>query len=449
MAGQPQKEELCCKRLSSPPPVRPPAVRFPPFPLRRISRERFPAALVLLLSSIACGASSDADTATTPVSSGALALTVVTTGRDIDSTGYTVSVTGQLSLSVPANGTVAFRDISAGTYTVTLADIALNCTAVRSGFLITIIAAQTATDTARVRCAGPLRDRIVLLAREWEGALLPKYEVFAIRPDGSGLERITWDQADYREPVVSPDGLRIAVSRGYEGGKRFGLYVMDADGANARLLTGGLPSNVAVARDPAWSPDGSRLVFQGAFTGPIPGPNGSTGETAWNRVFVVNADGTGLRELAADTLTYWRDDWTPRWSPDGQRIVWVRYMNSTPNMVSAATDGRDIRPFNANQSVSPLYYAWSPDGTRMALSDNGRVWIAGADGTRRRAVSFPPMYTGDAMPSWSPDGRNLAFVRYNQQARTYTVVRVDTAGTKEAVVTTLGGIVYARWTPLP
>jgi Tol biopolymer transport system component len=105
-----------------------------------------------------------------------------------------------------------------------------------------------------------------------------------VRANGTGKHRLVSTNGD-RFPAAqwSPDGTRVVFTRA--AGDRRRLYVVGADGTGARLL---------VARDfagddeevPQWSPDGSRVAF--------------TGWTAGCRtkiVYVVNADGAGLRQL--------------------------------------------------------------------------------------------------------------------------------------------------------
>jgi hypothetical protein len=112
-------------------------------------------------------------------------------------------------------------------------------------------------------------------------------------------------------PVVSPDGSRIAfVSRSAS----HDLVVMDADGTGTHVVVDG--SGITDVSSIAWSPDGSRIAFEGN------GPRG---------VYVVGVDGSGLLLLA-------RSATRPYWSPDGTRIVFER---AGLNVIDA--DGTDRR----------------------------------------------------------------------------------------------------------
>ena len=96
-----------------------------------------------------------------------------------------------------------------------------------------------------------------------------------------------------------------------------GLWVVNADGSNPRQLT-----RYAVGSNPAWSPDGRRIAFEGDLQGSA-GPSD---------LFVVNADGSGLRRLA-------RNGGAPAWSPDGRTIAFLH--NREVYIVKA--DGSDER----------------------------------------------------------------------------------------------------------
>jgi TolB protein len=102
-------------------------------------------------------------------------------------------------------------------------------------------------------------------------------DLAAIGTDGSDLKRIT-KGGGYTYASFSPDGLSILHRR--VQGERSQIYVMDADGSNARNLSG------ASTLDgwPAWSPDGRRIVFSRKIKGGF-------------QIFVMNRDGSSVRQL--------------------------------------------------------------------------------------------------------------------------------------------------------
>src|SRR5438876_8850320 len=107
-------------------------------------------------------------------------------------------------------------------------------------------------------------------------------ELAVVKPDGTGRRRLTTDQFGYFMPDISRDGRHIAFAG------PGGIYAMNADGTGTTLV---VSRGSSIDATPAWSPDGSRIAFRSMVDGPF----GSAG-----RIFVVNVDGTGLRQLSPD-----------------------------------------------------------------------------------------------------------------------------------------------------
>ena len=104
------------------------------------------------------------------------------------------------------------------------------------------------------------------------------WEIVTIRADGQDQTNLTGSSQHEFSPAWSPDGTRIAYSRVF--GTDEDVFVMDEDGSNQTNLTQG---SQALNVDPAWSPDGTRIVFARHRGG--------------SDLFVMNADGSGLRQL--------------------------------------------------------------------------------------------------------------------------------------------------------
>ena len=133
-------------------------------------------------------------------------------------------------------------------------------------------------------------------------------QVFAMNPDGSGLEQLTSEpRAPWASsPAWSPDGLSIACSSGQ--GVAVGIYSIDLASGALRLLSQVGQQGVS----PSWSPDGAWIAYTVVDT-----------VNDFSQVWVMAADGGGDRQLTfAET---WDRD--PTWSPDGTRIAFGRLVD--------------------------------------------------------------------------------------------------------------------------
>ena len=242
-----------------------------------------------------------------------------------------------------------------------------------------------------------------------------RLQVFTQRPDGSQRRQLTFD-GDNGRPDWSPDGTRIAFGSIKDG--RSWVCVIDADGSGLRRLAEGSP-------DPDWSPDGSRI----AFTHPSPLPGGRIGSEIW----VVNADGSGPRQVTRSGTF----KGGPSWSPDGTRMAFILVRNPgsptnpRPQIGIVNADGTGERVLTregrvnvrrepdgavtvletADDANAP---AWSPVDDRIAFWSGietryGQVWTIRSDGTESRQLTEDPAHRNSDDPSWSPDGKQILF----------------------------------------
>jgi TolB protein len=189
-----------------------------------------------------------------------------------------------------------------------------------------------------------------------------------------------------------------------------GLYVMNADGTGLRRLTRN--ATLAAGADPIWSPDGRKLVFvkRPPRSGATCGPAGRCKD----EIYVIHADGTGLRRLTRNTVK----DFRPVWSPDGGKIAFVRVRgNQTANIYVMNADGSGQRRLTPTLRRSPwVELAWSPDWTKIAFIASasyrgaGDIFVMNADGSGLRNVTNTVTTSFDF--AWSPDGRRIAYLDY-------------------------------------
>jgi hypothetical protein len=206
----------------------------------------------------------------------------------------------------------------------------------------------------------------------FESTLGGKFAIYTVRPDGTGLTRLTADTSNSEQPRWSPDGRRIVFSSDRAG--HGDLYLMNADGSGVTRLTDMGGGGYYQA---SFSPDGNWIAFQGR-------PDNR--ETR-DRVFVIASDGSALRQLT-DT-SYGAEG--PRWSSDGRSITFRQVPYPRRMWAEMGEADMDVAK-KGERLVSVLR-----DGTGLAP----------ANGPPRQAnnVSVP----GDARPS--PDARAFAYTK--------------------------------------
>jgi HYR domain/WD40-like Beta Propeller Repeat len=167
------------------------------------------------------------------------------------------------------------------------------------------------------------------------------------------------------------------------------IYSINLDGTEQRRLT----SSATVDREPAWSPDGSKIAF-------------SRSEAAFANVFVMNADGSGQTNLTNDLTSSNMD---PTWSPAGNQIAFVSdRVDSTADIFRINADRTGLVNLTQTPDVREVNPSWSPDGSKIAYDTGGSMWVMNADGTEQTNLTGFNVW-GDQQPSWSPSGDRIAF----------------------------------------
>jgi len=296
-------------------------------------------------------------------------------------------------------------------------------------------------------------------------------EVYAMDADGSGPRNLTQNPAKDVHPAWSPDGRKIAFVSRRDGNSE--IYVMNADGSGQRNLTRSRASDdpptffsAISSSAPAWSRDGRRIAFLRPATRSYKYPGRGVIRRDGTDLYVVNADGSGLRNLTRNlrpTYPYSQLVWSPDgrtiyfgrylvrtdgsgarrlpyipitavWSPDGRRIAFAKKRPGPPSpsltdiyVMNADGSGTRNLTHNASYNAEP---AWSPDGRKIAFHStrdgNREIYVMNADGSGKRNLTRNPAQDGH--PSWSPDGRRIAFVSNRDGRLEAHVMNADGSG---------------------
>jgi len=263
---------------------------------------------------------------------------------------------------------------------------------------------------------GSLSDRWILFTGQ--AALDPGSPViYAIRPDGTGLRKVTSGLGQALYPRWSRDGNQIAyVTMGSD--LIYQVWVMKRDESGAHSIAAASGCSTALTRL-SWSPSGDRIVADCYLTDE----------------FVINVADKTSYSLAGRWGRVAND---PDWSPSADKIL----HSSGSSTYVANLDGSGVSLF-ASLAAEP---AWSPDGRRVAFVSNGgnqphALFVANADGSGVNQLTFPAsIYITDQWPAWSHDGTQIVYARGDESNRTLWalhVIRPDGSGDKVITPDTL------------
>lgn len=247
-----------------------------------------------------------------------------------------------------------------------------------------------------------------------EGDGVPRPPRYVMNADGSGrMPLASPDAPEFVRSallyggVVSPDGSRVLFFEATVPEQGLSdLFVANVDGSGRTKIT----ETPAQYSFPAWSPDGTRIVFAG--------PGG---------ILIANADGSGLVDLGQRGAAGW-----PSWSPDGEHISFLSHqLDDGQRLYLMKADGANLVRVSDGAATS---LAWSPDGSRIAYAESlgpgddpgVEIFVANADGSERINLSDSP--ARDWFPTWSPDGTRIAFASLRDGNAEIYVVNADGSG---------------------
>ena len=213
--------------------------------------------------------------------------------------------------------------------------------------------------------------------------------------DVTGTGRFPDQEAD-RDPVFSPDGTLLAFESNRD--KNAEIYVADITGEPGAPKGQKVPGDIqqrlaadkAQDRRPRWSPDGQRLIFQSDRTGD------------W-QLYSITPKGEDLQQLTNDGL-----NWRPEWSPNAKQIAFESKRDKNPEIYVMNADGANQVNLtnNPTHDTSPQ---WSPSGKKILFHSrrdgNREVYVMDADGQNPVNVSNDP--EGDWEARWQPLGRGF------------------------------------------
>lgn len=216
-------------------------------------------------------------------------------------------------------------------------------------------------------------------------------EIYIMDTKGKNLQNLTNHPARDWQAAFSPDGQWMAFVSNRSGTNR--IYLMNRNNNVIRPLTNHLRSTGDF--DPDWSPDGQWIAF--SFNQAI--------GTSRNDIYKINVNTGDLQQLTDTGYNRF-----PKWSPDGDRILFYSLRKEENDLFLMKSNGKSVRRvrerrFGGGQPT------WSPDGKQIAyrmtdLAGIG-IYIMTDDGQNNRRIT--PENTWGYNPAWSPDGQWIAY----------------------------------------
>jgi Tol biopolymer transport system component len=191
--------------------------------------------------------------------------------------------------------------------------------------------------------------------------------IWTVELGNRGLTQLTNSPNGCIGPSWSPDGKSIAYT-GYDQKSNPYIWTMKVDGSQRQQLAAG--------RDPEYSPDGKLIAF--SRNTPTPSRLGIK-EDDWN-IWMMKSNGTEPYQLTSDPK---RQEFSPRWSTDGKRVVYVAQYTTKP-LITVKRE--ELKPQQKKSEV------WMKD----VYSGTAATQLTAFKGI-------------NAAPCWSPDGKRIAF----------------------------------------
>ncbi|MFD7591355.1 TolB family protein [Kitasatospora sp. NPDC059811] len=253
-----------------------------------------------------------------------------------------------------------------------------------------------------------------------------------LAPDGTNWHQVTQppDRTRDDRPDWSPDGSTIAFDRTDPRSGAARLWTVSTTGDGAQQIgqlceTGTADCANEDERAPAYSPDGKQLAFSRSWGALDPADKY---QVQYSDLYLMSPDGTDVQRLTflTNDKPYSGQVSNPSWSPDGKQLTFEYRTNATGQPANSraiyvvAADGTGLRQLTPWELRAGDRANWSPDGTQIlfttypagrADAPGGGIYTVHPDGTAIGALTPAPSDVFYGAAAYAPDGKSIVFAQ--------------------------------------